>query len=93
MDIRILRKLPQGVVVAIPAALAGCYGNKTEMVFVDWRAASRAFSKELRRMERAPMHDKWGTCPLKADLTPVYQSSSKIRRESGPKTYKMYSLK
>lgn len=92
MDIHILRRLPQGVVVAIPASLAGRYGNKTEMVFADWRAASRAFSKELRRLERAPMHERWGTCPLKEDLTPLYQNHGKTRRDDGgPKRFKTFA--
>lgn len=92
MDIKILRKYPQGIVVAIPTELLGEYGGRIELPFSDWKAASRAFSKEVRRLARAKMNDHWGTCPLKADLTPVYQSTSKIRRDVSPKTYKLFTV-
>lgn len=91
MDVRILRRMPQSVEVEIPAALAGRYGAAKSLVFSDWRAASRAFSKELRRIKRESLHDRWGTCPLKADLTPVYQGHSKTRWDHAPKKYKTFS--
>lgn len=100
MDIQVVRKLPQGVVVRVPESLVSEYGGRVTLTFADWKAASRAFSKALRRIERAKLNDHYGTCPLTpavvkdgkvvGGLDPVYQSKAKAWLDSKPKTYKVF---
>ena len=79
--------LPNGKVALIVKA------GQAPLVFDNWKAASRAISKELRRIKREALFGKKsGTCPLDENLNPKYESHSKIRRDTSPKTYKTWTV-
>jgi hypothetical protein len=91
--LKVVRRMPHGVLVQVPDSCRHLCPQEN-MTFADLNAASRFFSKVVRRAkrdEKNALHN-WQRIKVNADGNPRHYTS-KTRLESSPDTYKTWCKK